>query len=180
MVHDRERRELVERAKQRDNAAWEILYRSAYPTLLAYARRRLDAQPAEDAVSETMTRAIASIDRFSWRGVSFDGWLFGIHRHVVIDAQRAAGRAGLTELGEMPSSDPAALDVLVHEHETAAMRAAFQQLDPADQEVLELRVIARLSAEEVAKVMGKRAGAIRMAQSRALDRLRKLIEGKPA
>jgi RNA polymerase sigma-70 factor (ECF subfamily) len=170
---------LVERARAGDADAWEELYRRAYPGLLAYARRRLPSQQAEDAVSETMTRAVGSINRFAWRDVAFDGWLFGIHRHVVVDAQRAHGRAPRSGTGseapEVASGDPSPLEALVHTHELAAVRAAFGRLDPADRELLELRVVAGLPAEEVAAVLGKRPGAVRMAQSRALARLRRLL-----
>ena len=55
------------------------------------------------------------------------------------------------------------------------MRRAFGRLRAEDQELLELRVVAGLSAEQVAAVQGRRAGAVRMAQSRALSRLRELL-----
>ena len=58
-----------------------------------------------------------------------------------------------------------------------AVRAAFAKLGPADQEVLELRIMAGLSADEVAQTLGKRPGAVRMAQNRALGRLRALMDG---
>lgn len=170
---------LVERARAGDADAWEELYRRAYPGLLAYARRRLPPSQAEDAVSETMTRAVASIGRFAWRGVAFDGWLYGIHRHVVTDAQRAHGRSPRSRHGfepsEVASSDPSPLEAMVHTQEAEAVRVAFSRLDPADRELLELRVVGGLSADEVAVVLGKRAGAVRMAQSRALARLRRLL-----
>ena len=57
--------------------------------------------------------------------------------------------------------------------EHAAIRAAFARLSEADREVLELRVIAGLTPEQTAAVLGKRPGAVRTAQSRALARLRK-------
>jgi RNA polymerase sigma-70 factor (ECF subfamily) len=49
-------------------------------------------------------------------------------------------------------------------------------LTPAEQEVLELRVIAGLSAEQVGEVLGRNSGAVRTAQSRALAHLRELME----
>lgn len=165
---------LVTRARQGDASAWEALYRRAYPGLLAYARRRLDAESARDAVSETMARAVSSIDRFAWNGVGFDAWLFGILRHVVIDAQRS-----LTEraIPEDPTPDsPGPLDHVLGAEEAKAVRAAFRRLSEADQEVLELRVVGQLSADEVAAVLGKKPGAVRMAQARALERLRALME----
>lgn len=173
-------RSLVERARLGDEEAWQILYRRAYPRMLAYARRRLfDIDEARDAVSETMVRAVGKLDRFTWSGAGFDAWLFGILRHVVLDAQRAAGRHR-----PVPPPDAAADDdpvaAVLHSEEVAAVRAAFARLDARDQELLELRVVAELSADEVAAVLGKRPGAVRMAQSRALSRLRALMDEEVA
>jgi RNA polymerase sigma-70 factor (ECF subfamily) len=171
---------LAERAQAGDGDAWEHLYRLAYPRLMAYARRRLADDAAVEAVSETMTRAVAAVDRFVWNGAGFEGWLFGILRHVVLDAQRAAGRRpAMTDadrtLMTRPSSEPGPLDQLVGDEEARAVRVAFERLGPADQELLELRVVAGLSAEDVGKALGKRPGAVRMAQNRALGRLRALM-----
>jgi RNA polymerase sigma-70 factor, ECF subfamily len=150
------------------------LYRRAYPRLLAYARRRLDPDGAREAVSETMARAVANIGRYRLVPGSggFEGWLFGICRHVVLDTQRAAGRQGY-ELPSEGASDADPAEGLVSAEEAAAVRRAFAQLSDADRELLELRVVAGLSAEAAAAVLGRRPGAVRMAQSRALARLRR-------
>jgi RNA polymerase sigma-70 factor (ECF subfamily) len=169
-------RGLVERAKLSDGDAWEVLYRRAYPGLMAFASRRIDAEHARDAVAETMARAVARIDRFEWRDGGFDGWLFGILRHVIADEYRARARAGRRggELAEVPVDEP--LDHVLHNEEAGVLRAAFMTLDARDREVLELRVIAGLSCEEAAAALGKRPGALRMAQSRAIARLRDRLE----
>jgi RNA polymerase sigma-70 factor (ECF subfamily) len=167
--------ELVARAGRADPDAWEALYRRVYPGLLAYASRRLDRERARDAVAETMARAIAKIDRFEWRGGGFDAWLYGILRHVVLDAHRARGRDDTRrERSEPHRSDP--LDHVLDSEDAREVRAAFARLSAEDQELLELRVVAGLSAEEAGQVLGKRPGAVRMAQSRALDRLRRELE----
>ncbi|MBV9285708.1 MAG: hypothetical protein JO176_13890, partial [Acidimicrobiia bacterium] len=59
--------------------------------------------------------------------------------------------------------------------EAAAVRKAFGRLADGDRELLELRVVGGLSAEETAEALGRRPGAVRMAQSRALGRLRRLL-----
>jgi RNA polymerase sigma-70 factor, ECF subfamily len=171
-------RALVERARHGDEAAWEALYRAVYPRLLAYAGRRLlSTEAAKDAVSETMVRAVAKIDRFTWSGGGFDAWLFGILRHVVLDAQRAAGRRGTVPLVvDRASREAGPLDQLLDSEEADAVRRAFSRLDPAEQELLELRVVGRLSSEDVAAALGKKPGAVRMAQTRALARLRGHLE----
>lgn len=178
-------RALVARAQRGDADAWEALYRRVYPALLAYASRRLDREAARDAVSEAMARAVARIDRFSWesqgaeggRTPSFDAWVFAITRHVVIDAQRAAThRVSEGAPDEAPSDEPGPLDHLLGAERSSAVRAAFHKLSAFDQEVLELRVVAGLSSDEVAAVVGKKAGAVRMAQARALEKLREQLE----
>jgi RNA polymerase sigma-70 factor (ECF subfamily) len=171
---------LLARARRGDAAAWEALYRRIYPKLLAYAGRRLDPEAARDAVSEAMARAVARIDRFTGDGGGFDAWLFGILRHVVIDGQRAAAlRLPAVAPDEAPSGDPGPLDLLLGAERSSAVRAAFARLGAFDQEVLELRVVAGLSSDEVAVVVGKRSGAVRMAQARALERLRELLQEEP-
>jgi RNA polymerase sigma-70 factor (ECF subfamily) len=165
--------ELVRRAQEDDDAAaWEALYRATYPGLLAYARGRLWGRTeADDAVSETFARAYRRIGDFQWTGGGFVAWLYGILRNVVLEAQRSNRRVNLTVAPDQREEDDS-LDAVILDEEAAAVRAAFASLSPFDQEVLELRIIGDLAAEEVAEVIGKRPGAVRMAQSRALARLR--------
>lgn len=172
---DDDLRSLVSDAACSAPEAWEALYRRGYPRLFAYARRRLTSDTAaDDAVSETMLRALDRIDSFTWQGAGFDAWLYGILRNVVLETHRQDGRVRAT--AELP--EPAGLHaVQPHDaHELrdlrTEIRTAFERLSPDDQEILELRVVSGLSAEGVAQATDSSAGAVRMAQSRALDRLR--------
>jgi RNA polymerase sigma-70 factor (ECF subfamily) len=167
-----ELQQLVRRAQGGDADAWEALYRLSYPALLGYARRRLARRDeADDAVSETFARAYARINGFRWEGAGFNGWLFGILRNVVLESHRRERRNEKRVMQGTDNDEDLLKDLLLHE-EFGAVRAAFACLSPEDREVLELRVVGGLAAEEVAVVVGKRAGAVRMAQSRALSRLR--------
>jgi RNA polymerase sigma-70 factor (ECF subfamily) len=174
-------RELVDRARERDPDAWEMLYRRAYPRLFAYARRRVASDhAADDAVSETMTRAIDRIGAFVWRGNGFDAWLYGILRNVLCETSRARARISVGEgVVELPTDDHEPLRRVIAREEAVSVRTAFEQLSEAERELLELRVVGCLSAEDVGAVLGKRPGAVRMAQARALERLRVLL-GEPA
>lgn len=179
-------RALVDRARRADPDAWEALYRRVYPRLFAYARRRLSTdEQAEDAVSEAMTRAMRRIDGFTWTGAGLDGWLFGITRNVVLETYREGARTRATdpqtvalarERDQEPGHDDP-LDRLVGDEEQRLVRTAFERLTEEDREVLELRVVVGLDAQAVGEVTGRRAGAVRMAQSRALARLRLEYEG---
>ena len=167
-----ELRTIVARAARHDPDAWEALYRRAYPTLFAYARRRLGSDAdADDAVSEAMVRAMDRIGSFRWQGAGVHAWLVGILRNVVLEGHRRAGRTLPTD-DVPPASVPGPLDRLVDDVDHAQVRAAFGRLDPAERELLELRVVVGLSAEATGTVLGRREGAVRMGQSRALRRLR--------
>jgi RNA polymerase sigma-70 factor (ECF subfamily) len=170
------RRLLVEQARAGRADAWEALFRPLYPRLVAYAVRRSFPDAADDIVAETMTRAVESIDQFRWGRAGFDGWVFGIARRVSAEHARRETRAARPS----PTADGPSVPVdegvcLAEEH--AEVRAAFESLRPDDREVLELRVIAGLTADQTASVLGKRPGTVRVAQSRALARLRDRLKG---
>lgn len=162
-----------------DPDAWAELYRRAYPRLVAYARRRLAThEQAEEAVSETMARAMGTIDRYRPGPSGVEGWLFGIARNVVLETYRAGARTRPVDpagLGHQDGGeDPA--EAAVAGDERAALRRAFATLSESDRELLELRVLGGLDAAEVGRLTGRRAGAVRQAQSRALVRLRTALE----
>jgi RNA polymerase sigma-70 factor (ECF subfamily) len=176
-----ETRRLVDAAAAGDGEAWETLYRALYPRLHAFFVRRVGTEHADDAVGETMMRAVASIDRFQWTDAGFDGWAFGIARHVSVDHHRRQERVRryhhITRMFAGNKTDgtaPVEQDLVIGDDQDL-IRALFTQLSPAEQEVLELRVIAGLSAEQVGEVLGHKAGAVRTAQSRALAHLRELM-----
>ena len=168
--------ELVPGARSLDQHAWETIFRRLHPRLTAYAGRSLDHESALDAVSETMTRAVDRIDSFTWDDSAFEGWLFGILRNVVRDTQRARARAVPRAASQFERPDHEPSVGLLAREEAAELTAAFARLSPSEREILELRVVAGLSADEIAITLGKRPGAVRTAQSRALAKLRSLLE----
>lgn len=176
---DHSEADLVDAARGGDHGAWEELYRSVYPGLRAFMSRRVGSAHVEDAVSETMTRAVAGIDRFQLGPVGFAGWVYGIGRRVAADHYRRAGRQARQEEAAVRGMDPGGpvpLDTVLENEDRVALRAAFAHLSADEQELLELRVVGGLSAEEVAVALGKRAGAVRTAQYRALAHLRRILE----
>jgi RNA polymerase sigma-70 factor (ECF subfamily) len=95
---------------------------------------------------------------------------------VVVDAHRAAGRRPVAGPVEEISPEAGPYERLRESEDHAELRRAFDTLTARDREVLELRVLGGLGVEETAAALGKRPGAVRMAQSRALSRLRKRLE----
>jgi RNA polymerase sigma-70 factor (ECF subfamily) len=166
----------VLRLKERHAPTWDGFFDRMYPRLIAYAERRLgNREDARDVVSETFVRLIQGLPALDRPEVTPEGWCFGILHHVVADTHRRRAvrqQAAVPDLA--PSHDPADAAVLTDEH--SGLRKAFDRLSPRDRDLLELRVVAGLSAEEVATIVSMRPGAVRMAQHRALERLRALFE----
>jgi RNA polymerase sigma-70 factor (ECF subfamily) len=170
---------MVERARDGDADAWEALYRNVYPRLRAYALAHADRTQCEDLVNEAMARAVAGVHRFTWEGAGFDAWLFGILRRVCSEHHRRHNRGHTSHPVPAVTDGSEPGDSIELEDDHAEVRKAFELLRPPEREVLELRVIAGLSVEDTARVLGKASGAVRTAQSRALASLRLLMERQP-
>ena len=139
---------LVERARDGDADAWDVLYRASYPRLLAYVRRRLPDDVARDIVAETMARAVESIERYDADRGRFEAWLFGICRMLLLQAARTAGRPHRAPLADDAGGGVVG-EGLDADEEATAMRVAYDRLADDERELLDLRVIGALSAEEV-------------------------------
>lgn len=171
-------RELLLRARALDPDAWETVYRRSYAVFTGYARRRLPTgHDVDDVVSEALARAMDRVHVLEDHGHRLEAWVFGFLRNVVREQQRSGNRTiSLRDDEEIHSDEPGPLDRVLGDEQEASLRTAFAALAEEDQEVLWLRLVAGLSAAEVAEVVGRREGAVRMAQSRALERLRRRLE----
>lgn len=174
--------EALRAAQGGNEAAMARLYRALNPALLRYLVHRAPAA-AEDLASECWLAAAKALPGFAGDGEDLQAWLFGVARRQVANFWRANRRGPVVEsathLVELPSSD--AGEVVVEALSTQAAIEALLRGLPEDQaEILLLRVVAGLSVEQVAALLKKRPGAIRVAQHRALRRLATRVERKPA
>jgi RNA polymerase sigma factor (sigma-70 family) len=167
----------VEATKRGERWAWEAAYLAYARALTGFLVLRLgDRDEAAEAVSETFLRALDRASSLRGGAESFRAWLFRIARNVAHDRLRARQRAGETaepmaDAADMLLADPDS-DLIAAE-DADLVRHALAGLDADDREILWLRVCARLSSAEVGEIVGKRAGAVRMQQQRALAALAK-------
>ena len=164
-------------------AEWALtsMYQDLHPLLLRYLKAQ-DPREADDLASETWVHAASALHRFEGDERDFRKWMFTIARRRLIDLRRRDARrrthaVPVEQLIELPDGG----DVEVQAVDTVTAQAAIQrivELLPADQaEVVVLRIVAGLSAEEAGEVMGKRPGTIRVLQHRALERLARDFAG---
>jgi RNA polymerase sigma-70 factor (ECF subfamily) len=156
-------------------AEWALtaLYRELHPSLLRYltAQEPLDG---EDLASEVWLDVGRGLARFEGDEYAFRGWLFTIARRRLIDHRRARARRRISvPVGELVDGpDPA--DVFA-EAEVGAALTCLRRLPSEQAEVVLLRVVAGLDSAQVASVLGKKPGTVRVIQKRALDRLAELV-----
>ena len=162
----------MEAAKRGDRHAWEAAYVAYGRGLMGFLVLRLgDRDDASEALSETFLSALEKIRTLRGGADAFRAWLFRIARNVATDRMRARGRVSLqADSGEtvdllLPGPD----DRLLAAEDAVEVRAALDTLPADDREVVWLRVCAGLSSEEVGRIVGKKPGAVRMQQLRALE-----------
>lgn len=174
---------LVGAAIDGDRHAIEDLLRWVRPLVVRYCRARLGSKErtfasADDVAQDVCLAVLTALPRYRDQGRPFLAFVYGIAAHKVADAHRSVARNFTDPVSEIPDS-PAAVDgpeqqVLQGERAEHMVRL-LHTLPEKQRDILVLRVVVGLSAKETAEVMGSTPGAVRVAQHRALERLRAVL-----
>lgn len=175
---------LVERAKHGDEHAYaELVTRyQALAARTAYVITGSDAE-AEDAAQEGFVKAYYALDRFR-SGAPFRPWLLRIVANEAINRRKAAGRRPTVELSmalDRPSGDTALSPegaALATERRTLVLDA-LRKMKEEDRLVIAYRYFFDLSEAEMADALGVARGTVKSRLSRALGRLRVLMDEVP-
>jgi len=165
----------LEAAQAGQDWAVAVLFRRHNPRLLRYLRAQAP-EVAEDLASEVWMAMARQLVGFEGDERAFRAWMFTIARRRVIQHWRQKGRRRTSPAPNEVFFDRAAPDDPSTEGLQAlsaqdAVAALAAHLPPDQVEVVLLRVVAGLSVEEVAEMVGKSPGAVRVTQHRALRRL---------
>ena len=169
----------VRAAQAGDEEAFRLLFREVQPRLLRYLRA-IVADDAEDVASEAWLQIARDIRSFSGDFDSFRGWAATIARHRALDhlrsrQRRPASAVPVEALADRPADDDTAERALAAVSADAAV-ALIASLPRDQAEAVLLRVVMGLDAEAAGHVLGKRAGAVRTAAYRGLNRLARHFE----
>jgi RNA polymerase sigma-70 factor (ECF subfamily) len=175
---DRDR--LLVDAARRDPARFDALYRRYLAPVYSYVYYELgDHHAAEDATARIFLSALTNLARFEERARPADGdgastfkvWLFQIARNVVSNERRSRRRhpeASLDAASVIPAADPGPEAVALRGDEAAAAWQAVARLPEDRRRALVLRFVDELSTAEIAGVLGRSEGAVRVLIHRAL------------
>lgn len=168
-----EERELI-LAAQRDRAAFAPLYERYVDQIFAYVLTLTrDREMAEDITAATFARAIEDLPRFEFRGVPYSAWLYRVAANLV---HRQRRRRGWVELAPFVPDDAPGPDELAEAEDRAAtVRSAVALLPDDQRQAVLLRFGGELRNREIADVMGRSEGAVKLLTFRALTTLRRRL-----
>ena len=160
-------------ARTGDEAAFACIFRDVQPALLRYLRV-ITAEP-EDVAGETWVQVVTGLRRFRGEEQDFRAWLFTIARNRAADAGRSRYRRpsvplDMTEAAQQLTT-PDAADQALEAVSTQAAMDLIKSLPREQAEIIMLRVVAGLDTGDVARIVGKTPGAVRVAGHRGLRRL---------
>ena len=160
-------------------AAIESLLRQIRPMVLRYCRARLGRisghyQAADDVAQEVCIALLSALPRYRDMGRPFASFVFGIASHKVADAMRSASSLAIPteDLPDEADDRPGPEETAVAYLEAERVRKLLARLPVQQRELIVLRVLAGMSAQETGNELGMTPGAVRVAQHRALTRLR--------
>lgn len=176
-------RQLVLQAQAGNSEAFGQLYDAYMERIYRFVYFRVeDQQTAEDITSQVFLKAWSNLDRFQFSRTPYLAWLYTIAHNAVIDHYRT--RKVTTALDDVQLSQPDHSDAVESEIDMTAemqsVKVALQTLTDDQQKVLTLKFIEGMSNNEIARLLGKREGAIRALQMRGLQALAKQLEEKMA
>jgi RNA polymerase sigma-70 factor, ECF subfamily len=163
-----------------DGAAFAALWRDSHPPLLRYLWVA-SGEAAEDLASDVWLDVARRLAKFKGNEPEFRGWLFTLARRKVIDKHRHEARHPESPTGDMEPLDRAAsddtFDAAAEGLSTTAALRLIASLPREQAEIIVLRVVVGLEAKEVARIVGKSPGAVRIAAHRALQTLGARLAG---
>ncbi|MEI6136883.1 MAG: sigma-70 family RNA polymerase sigma factor [Chloroflexota bacterium] len=168
---------LVDGARQGDSTAFGALYDRFQPEILRYLTHRVgDPDAAEDLAQQVFLKAWQAIPRYESRGVPFKAWLYRMAHNQMVDYFRT--RRVTTDLeGVDPPQESEAEGIVIAAETSEVLKQALDRLSEDHRQVLQLRFLMEKSAREIGEIMGRKEVTIRGLQMRALQALRREIDG---
>jgi len=159
-----------------DERAFGVLYRELQPPLVRYLRVVV-GNDAEDVAADVWLEIARDMRTFEGDAAGFRAWVFTIGRHRGIDQLRRHARRPASSMAEVP--DTRSLDdtesLALEAISTDAALALIARLPRDQAEAVMLRVVAGLDVADAARILGKRAGAVRVNTLRGLRRLESML-----
>lgn len=177
---EHEDRDLINHAKQ-DREAFDKLYAKYLKKVYTYIYYRVGSvEEAEDLTSNVFLQAFIHLDRYEYQGVSFSAWLLRIAHNMVANWYRDRSNrqwVDLEDWEEIVSNEELPGERLEREEDRERVKQAVSCLPPEKQQILILRFAEGMKHKEIAEVVGKSPGAVKVLVHRSLASVHRLMHG---
>ena len=170
-------------AKVGEEWAWSALYRHLSGPVTGYLMGHGASEP-EDLASETFLQVAKGIHTFEGDEAAFRSWVFVIAHRRLVDSRRVVFRRPAMAESSAEDASPDRLqggnveDDALAGLDSGEVQETLAPLTRDQRDVILLRVVADLSVAATARILGKSDGAVRVLQHRAIEALRRAVEGQ--
>jgi RNA polymerase sigma-70 factor (ECF subfamily) len=171
---------ILAKAKTGDSEAFSEIYDLFFKKIYRFIFFRVShKETAEDLAEEVFLKAFGKLGSIN-DSSAFEGWLYQIARNLVIDYYRQKKiTVSLDEVENTLEYETNVIDTLELEQQQKILLKLIKQLTSEQQVVLKLKFFEDLDNREIAKILNKNEGAIRVIQHRAVSRLQELLKASP-
>lgn len=168
---------ILNKAKAGNQAAFSELYNLYFKKIYRFIFFRVShKETAEDLAEEVFLKAFSKIGSIN-DASSFEGWLYQIARNLVIDYYRQKKMTvSIDEVENTLEYETNVIDVLDLQQQQKVLLKLMKELTAEQQVVLKLKFFEDLENHEIAEMLNKNEGAIRVIQHRAIAKLQELIK----
>lgn len=172
--------ELISLAAAGNREAFGRLYERYRPRVLRHAVFLTgDSHLAEDLTAQTFLNALQAIPRYESRGVPFAAWLLRITCNLTINHKKSLKNNGHAQLPEALEAEGTAYspeDSCQLKDDSERVWQEVRHLPAEQRQVIVMRFVDDLSYQDIAQLLGKTVGAVRVIQFRALSNLRHILD----
>jgi RNA polymerase sigma factor (sigma-70 family) len=162
-------------------AAFERIYARLSPSIASYLRWN-GASDVEALTNEVLAQVHRNLGRFAGDGAAFRSWVFTIAHRRLLDERRGRGRrppmtslSAVPEAMDLPSPDDVE-SIVDRAQRVEWVRSLCDQVSPEQRDVLLLRLVARLTIDEVAAALGKSSVAVKALQRRGFRAIARILD----
>ena len=171
--------ELVYSAQEGDQEAFSKIYDYFIDQIYRYVYYRVQGEDVEDIVEMVFLKVWENLKQYKPQQKSFSAWVFRIAHNLVVDHYRAAKDKIHDELSpDLPDLDRQhhPIKITQDRFDNAVLKKAMAKLKRQYHDIILYKFINELSNSEIAEILGKSEGSLRILQFRALKALRKELE----
>ena len=168
---------LLNKARHGDSGAFAEIYNLYFKKIYKFIYYRVShKEVAEDLAEDVFIKAFGKIHGVNEEN-AFEGWLYQIARNIVIDYYREKRPSvSLEEIENTYAYEANVIDIVNLEQQQKIFLSLLKELGAEQQIVIKLKFLENLENHEIAEMLHKNEGAIRVIQHRAISKLQELIK----